>query len=104
MDGIEAPADQHFSYSDSLKWFIQPNNLECRWSNLGSQSRLFTLGETHFGCGSNFLHSAALWQASAPSSARLHYVAAHPAPLTRELSYGWRALETAGQINRRRHS
>ena len=82
-DGIGAPADQHFSYSDSLKWFIKPNELECRWSNLGMQSALFTLGETHFGCGSNFLHSAALWLASAPSSARLHYVAAHPAPLTR---------------------
>ena len=83
MDRIGAPADQYFSHADSLKWFIQPNDLECRWSNLRIQSALFTLGETHFGCGSNFLHSAALWQASAPSSARLHYVAAHPAPLTR---------------------
>lgn len=76
-------ADQHFTCQESQEWFIEPNNLVQRWKNLGTQPTLFTLAETHFGCGSNFLHSADIWQDCAPTAARLHYIAAHPEPLTR---------------------
>lgn len=46
--------------------------------------RDFTLGETGFGTGLNFLALWDLWDRTAPSDARLHYVAVERHPMARE--------------------
>ncbi|HNH19318.1 MAG TPA: bifunctional tRNA (5-methylaminomethyl-2-thiouridine)(34)-methyltransferase MnmD/FAD-dependent 5-carboxymethylaminomethyl-2-thiouridine(34) oxidoreductase MnmC [Pseudomonadales bacterium] len=66
--------------AESRLVFLDANRLGERWSGLRSGDR-FTLGETGFGTGSNFLLAWELWQRLAPAAARLHYLAVEAHPL-----------------------
>lgn len=61
--------------------FLQHNQLESRWKHLTNPS--FTIAETGFGTGLNFLCACKLWLETAPSHARLHFVSIEKYPLTR---------------------
>ena len=63
--------------------FLAGNDLPQRWSRLAADAR-FTLLETGFGTGLNFLCARDLWRRTAPADARLHYVSFEKYPLTRE--------------------
>jgi len=52
--------------------FLQHNRLAERWRNLSG--KLFTIAETGFGTGLNFLCAWQLWNECAPQDARLHFV------------------------------
>ena len=58
--------------------FLAGNDLPARWQD----ARAFTLGETGFGTGLNFLLSVAEWRRQAPASSRLHYVSVEKHPFT----------------------
>lgn len=62
--------------------FLGHNHLPERWQRL--QRTLFTIGETGFGTGLNFLCAWQLWQRCAPPTARLHFISTEKYPLTRE--------------------
>jgi tRNA 5-methylaminomethyl-2-thiouridine biosynthesis bifunctional protein len=62
--------------------FLQHNRLRERWLNL--DGNLFTIGETGFGTGLNFLCAWQLWNECAPGSARLHFVSTEKYPLSRD--------------------
>lgn len=66
--------------AESRLVFLDANRLEARWPRLRSGD-CFTLGETGFGTGSNFLLAWELWQRLAPAAARLHYLAVEAHPL-----------------------
>lgn len=59
--------------------FLQHNHLPQRWEQLASP--LFTIAETGFGTGLNFLCAWQLWQISAPDKARLHFISTEQYPL-----------------------
>lgn len=59
--------------------FIQHNRLEQRWRDL--QGNHFTIAETGFGTGLNFLCAWQQWLQQAPSHARLHFVSCEKHPL-----------------------
>lgn len=58
--------------------FLAGNDLPRRWQD----ARSFTIGETGFGTGLNFLLSVAEWRRLAPARARLHYVSVERHPFT----------------------
>lgn len=60
--------------------FIHHNQLEQRWQSLHSTH--FTIAETGFGTGLNFLCAWDLWLKLAPAGARLHFVSCEKHPLT----------------------
>lgn len=62
--------------------FLGHNHLAERWQQLNRN--LFTIGETGFGTGLNFLCAWQLWQRCAPPTARLHFISTEKYPLTRE--------------------
>ena len=62
--------------------FLQQNNLQQRFSNL-SENSVFTIAETGFGTGLNFLACCALWEQTAPKTAQLHFVSTEKYPLTK---------------------
>ncbi|EUJ10490.1 tRNA U-34 5-methylaminomethyl-2-thiouridine biosynthesis protein MnmC, C-terminal domain [Methylophilaceae bacterium 11] len=62
--------------------FLQHNQLENRWRHL--QQPTFTIAETGFGTGLNFLCACKLWLETAPSHARLHFLSIEKYPLTRQ--------------------
>lgn len=86
--------------------FLQMNGLAERWRALdGGSSGVFTLAETGFGTGLNFLSAARLWLATAPPSWRLHYLSVEQYPLSEaELAQalsGWNELAAlAGDLIR----
>lgn len=59
--------------------FLQGNDLANRWQAL--QTKTFTIAETGFGTGLNFLCAAQLWLATAPSHATLHFISVEKHPL-----------------------
>ncbi|MEE8057899.1 MAG: bifunctional tRNA (5-methylaminomethyl-2-thiouridine)(34)-methyltransferase MnmD/FAD-dependent 5-carboxymethylaminomethyl-2-thiouridine(34) oxidoreductase MnmC [Pseudomonadales bacterium] len=65
--------------------FLQHNQLQQRWRQLGSgnssTSTIFTIGETGFGTGLNFLAAWRLWQQQAPDNWQLHYFSVEKHPL-----------------------
>ncbi|WP_299940633.1 bifunctional tRNA (5-methylaminomethyl-2-thiouridine)(34)-methyltransferase MnmD/FAD-dependent 5-carboxymethylaminomethyl-2-thiouridine(34) oxidoreductase MnmC [uncultured Microbulbifer sp.] len=79
-----AYGDVYFSTASGLEEsryvFLQHNALAERWAGLGDGER-FTIGETGFGTGLNFLAAWALWQKTAPKSARLHFFSVEKCPL-----------------------
>lgn len=96
----EAFDDVYFSSDSGLDEtdyvFMQHNRLAERWQSLNHPH--FTIGETGFGTGLNFLSAWRLWASTAPSNARLHYVSTelypiHPRDLARALSQ-WPELRT----------
>jgi tRNA 5-methylaminomethyl-2-thiouridine biosynthesis bifunctional protein len=60
--------------------FLGGNGLPQRWAG----RELFTIVETGFGAGLNFLATWEAWKASAPSDARLHFVSVEKHPFSRE--------------------
>lgn len=78
--------------------FLRHNDLERRWRN--PDGRLFTIGETGFGTGLNFLCAWQLWNACATQGQRLHFVSTEKFPLTlAELQQAlalWPELEPLG--------
>lgn len=78
--------DIYFSKDDGLEEsrhvFLNGNNLPIRWQTL-SPGEDFTIIETGFGTGLNFLCAVELWLQCAPNDARLHYLSVEKYPLQR---------------------
>lgn len=78
--------DVYFSRASGLQEthyvFLQQNRLRERFSSL--QSFRFTIGETGFGTGLNFLCTWRLWDECAPTTAVLHFVSTELYPLSRQ--------------------
>ncbi len=60
--------------------FLQHNQLELRFNNLTNSS--FTIAETGFGTGLNFLSTCQLWRATAPKTAELKFISIEKYPLS----------------------
>ncbi len=60
--------------------FLQHNDLAQRWQQLTTTT--FTIAETGFGTGLNFLCACRLWLQTAPVDARLHFISTEKYPLT----------------------
>ncbi len=60
--------------------FLQGNNLATRWQQHNIQT--FTITETGFGTGLNFLCAAKLWLETAPKQAVLNFISVEKYPLT----------------------
>ncbi len=75
--------DVYFSSDDSLAEtnyvFLQGNDLENRFKDITNQR--FTIIETGFGTGLNFLCAAQCWLNTAPAHAQLHYLSLEKYPL-----------------------
>lgn len=67
----------------SANLFLTGNQLELRWGKL-TDFEHFTIVETNFDCGLNFLSSWQLWLQSAPQNTRLHFVSCDAQPLSRQ--------------------
>lgn len=78
--------DVYFSRANGLEEtrhvFLQHNQLAERWQQLGDGDH-FTIAETGFGSGLNFLAAWQLWLSTAPASAQLHFVSVEKFPLTK---------------------
>lgn len=61
--------------------FLDHNHLQQRWQALATDSS-FTIAETGFGTGLNFLCAWQLWKECAPATARLHFVSTEKYPLS----------------------
>lgn len=95
IDGAHAPYsldfnDVYFNTDDGLAEtehvFINHSQLKQRFSNTNLSS--FTMIETGFGTGLNFLAVSSLWLQLAPKSAVLHYIGIENTPLSpADLSY-----------------
>ncbi|PPD51904.1 MAG: hypothetical protein CTY12_07175 [Methylotenera sp.] len=60
--------------------FLQGNVLQSRWQTLKTPH--FTIAETGFGTGLNFLSAVKLWLEVAPATAMLHYISTEKHPLS----------------------
>ena len=98
--------DVYFSSASGLEEtryvFLQQNHLPARWQALAGGAT-FTIGETGFGTGLNFLASWALWETTAPTDARLHFISVekyplHPQDLQRALQLWPQLSEYAEQL------
>ena len=78
--------DVYFSRANGLEEtrhvFLQHNQLSERWQQL-SDGDHFTIAETGFGSGLNFLAAWQLWLGAAPAGAQLHFVSVEKFPLTK---------------------
>lgn len=76
--------DVYFSRDNGLAEthhvFIQHNDLPKRWSTLKADH--FTIAETGFGTGLNFLCAWQVWLEHAPAHARLHFISCEKYPLS----------------------
>ncbi len=59
--------------------FLEGNQLSARWQNL--KANTFTIAETGFGTGLNFLCAAKLWLETAPQEAVLHFTSLEKYPV-----------------------
>lgn len=60
--------------------FLQHNHLEQRWKNLNAD--IFTIAETGFGTGLNFLCAWDLWNKVAPKNATMHFISTEMHPIS----------------------
>ncbi|MEY3862882.1 MAG: tRNA 5-methylaminomethyl-2-thiouridine biosynthesis bifunctional protein MnmC : tRNA [Pseudomonadota bacterium] len=68
--------------------FLQANRLADRWLDYPNAS--FTIAETGFGTGLNFILAAKLWLDTAPVKANLHFISAEKHPLSpADMSKAW---------------
>ncbi len=78
--------DVYFSRANGLEEtrhvFLQHNQLTERWQQLNAGEH-FTIAETGFGSGLNFLAAWQLWVTAAPPQAQLHFVSVEKFPLTK---------------------
>lgn len=76
--------DVYFSSDNGLAEteyvFLQGNQLAARWKQ--ADLKQFTIVETGFGSGLNFLCVAKLWLTCAPKDARLHFISIEKYPLS----------------------
>ncbi len=86
-DGLpysKAFSDIYFSSENGLleteHVFIQGNNLSSRWQAWSGNT--FTIIETGFGTGLNFLCACKHWLEYAPADAQLHFISVEKYPLT----------------------
>lgn len=79
--------DYYFSKVSGLEEtryiYLQHNFLSQRWQDLAPQQD-FVIGETGFGTGLSFLCCWQLWQQTAPTNARLHFISVEKHPLRPE--------------------
>lgn len=68
--------------AESRHVFLAGNDLPERWARLATGAD-FTVMETGFGTGLNFLAAVALWLELTPANARLHFVSVEKFPLER---------------------
>ncbi|WP_323843827.1 FAD-dependent 5-carboxymethylaminomethyl-2-thiouridine(34) oxidoreductase MnmC [Microbulbifer magnicolonia] len=96
--------DIYFSTASGLEEsryvFLQQNDLPRRWAALGDGAT-FTVGETGFGTGLNFLAAWDLWIRTAPASAQLNFLSVekyplHPRDLRRALAL-WPQLQSLAE-------
>ncbi|WP_047538084.1 tRNA (5-methylaminomethyl-2-thiouridine)(34)-methyltransferase MnmD [Methylotenera versatilis] len=89
QDGLAQPystifQDVYYSSDNGLLEtdyvFLQGNKLSSRWQQLETQ--VFTIIETGFGTGLNFLCAAQLWLNHAPKNATLHFISTEKYPLS----------------------
>jgi tRNA 5-methylaminomethyl-2-thiouridine biosynthesis bifunctional protein len=74
---------QESGINESRHVFLSHNKLAERWHALSTEtSGRFTIIETGFGTGLNFLLTWQLWQSIAPSNWQLHYISVEKHPLT----------------------
>ena len=77
--------DVYFSRESGLEEtryvFLQHNRLADRWAALPEDGH-FTIGETGFGTGLNFLCAWQLWEQIAPAQAHLHFISCEKYPLS----------------------
>ncbi|TQV67771.1 bifunctional tRNA (5-methylaminomethyl-2-thiouridine)(34)-methyltransferase MnmD/FAD-dependent 5-carboxymethylaminomethyl-2-thiouridine(34) oxidoreductase MnmC [Exilibacterium tricleocarpae] len=78
--------DVYFSRADGLAEtrhvFLHHNHLARRWRDLPAEKNgSFTIAETGFGTGLNFLAAWMLWQQAAPPSWQLHFISVEKFPL-----------------------
>ena len=77
--------DVYFSRANGLEEtrhvFLQHNQLNERWQQL-QPGQHFTIAETGFGSGLNFLAAWQLWLETAPVNAQLHFVSVEKFPLS----------------------
>ncbi|MEO7343980.1 MAG: tRNA (5-methylaminomethyl-2-thiouridine)(34)-methyltransferase MnmD, partial [Methylotenera sp.] len=97
--------DVYFSSDDGLQEteyvFLQGNNLISRWQQPDVHvvnQNVFTIAETGFGTGLNFLCAARLWLKIAPKDTKLYFISTEKYPLsvqdmTTALAY-WPDLNT----------
>lgn len=75
--------DVYFSSDNGLAEteyvFLQGNHLSERWHDFKGEA--FTIAETGFGTGLNFLCAAKLWLQTAPQTAVLHFISTEKYPL-----------------------
>lgn len=69
-------------YEESLHVFIEGNQLTERFQSLPSNGH-FTIAETGFGSGLNFLTAWETWDRYAPDGASLHYLSVENSPLSK---------------------
>nr|WP_324259596.1 bifunctional tRNA (5-methylaminomethyl-2-thiouridine)(34)-methyltransferase MnmD/FAD-dependent 5-carboxymethylaminomethyl-2-thiouridine(34) oxidoreductase MnmC [Cellvibrio fontiphilus] len=78
--------DVYFSRANGLEEtrhvFLQHNQLPERWRALSAGDK-FTIAETGFGSGLNFLAAWELWLQTAPATAQLHFVTVEKFPLNK---------------------
>lgn len=76
--------DVYFSRESGLQEtqhvFLAQNRLQGRWQAL--ENKKFTIAETGFGTGLNFLCAWQLWNETAPLSASMHFVSTEKYPLS----------------------
>ena len=80
----EQPFSEH-GLKETEYVFIQQNQLPTRWQNLdnlSSKNKTFTIGETGFGTGLNFLTACDLWLKKAPSDWRLKFISTEIRPIS----------------------
>jgi tRNA 5-methylaminomethyl-2-thiouridine biosynthesis bifunctional protein len=79
--------------------FLKHNQLAERWQHLSET--IFTIAETGFGTGLNFLCACRLWLAIAPKSARLLFISTEKYPLTfvqmQQAHANWQDLSAISQ-------
>lgn len=79
--------DVYFSRANGLEEtrhvFLQHNQLTERWQQLKAGDK-FTIAETGFGSGLNFLAAWELWLQCAPADAQLHFVTVEKFPLAKQ--------------------
>lgn len=77
--------DVYFSTDDGLAEtdyvFLQHNQLASRWQTLKDEN--FTIAETGFGTGLNFLCAWQQWRQHAPQAAHLHFISTEKFPLSK---------------------
>lgn len=78
--------DVYFSKNSGIEEtrfvFLHHNHLPERWKQLPANA-VFTIAETGFGTGLNFLAAWQMWREHAPADARLHFISVEKFPLSR---------------------